>query len=66
MKSPTLYRKILGTILGATLAISVLGAQALTISPARDEKTGDPGETVPGSLTLINEQNADFMLRVSL
>jgi hypothetical protein len=52
--------------LKAVLALSVLvlgvfivssSAHALTISPARVELSGDPGATVGGEFTLINEQS---------
>ena len=39
--------------------MSVLTAQALTVSPARAELTADPGEAVTDSFTVINEQDAD-------
>ena len=54
MTSQQFLKRILGTLTIATLAVSILSVQALTISPARAELTGDPGETVPGSFTLIN------------
>jgi hypothetical protein len=52
-------KKFLKTSLVATLALSFINAQALTISPARAEITGDPGETISDSFLLINEQNSD-------
>lgn len=39
--------------------MSVLTAQALTVSPARAELTADPGEAITDSFTVINEQDAD-------
>lgn len=43
----------------AALALSVFTAQALTISPARAELTGDPGETISGTFTLTNPLDTD-------
>ncbi len=43
----------------ASLVLSVLSAQALTVSPARAELTGDPGETIQGSFTLVNPMDTD-------
>ena len=59
MTSNTFLKKILKTLGVSCLALSVLSAQALTISPARAEITGDPGETITDSFLLINEQNSD-------
>jgi hypothetical protein len=43
----------------AGLFVSTGIAQALTISPARAELTGDPGETISQTFLLINEQDHD-------
>jgi hypothetical protein len=59
MTSPKTLKKILSTLAVATVAMSVLSAQALTISPARAELTGDPGETIQGTFTLVNPLDAD-------
>lgn len=50
------YKKILSSITVAGLALSIMSAQALTISPARAELTGDKGETISDSFLIINEQ----------
>lgn len=52
-------RSILTFLTIAGLFASVTVAQALTISPARAELTGDPGEVVSQSFLLINEQDRD-------
>ena len=59
MTSKTLLKKILKILTVSSLALGVISAQALTISPARAEITGDPGETITDSFLLINEQNSD-------
>jgi hypothetical protein len=43
----------------AGITFSVITAQALTISPARAELTGDPGETIQGTFTLTNPLDTD-------
>lgn len=43
----------------AGLLASVTTTQALTISPARAELTGDPGEVISQTFLLINEQDRD-------
>lgn len=53
------FKKILGGITIAGVAFSVITAQALTISPARAELTGDPGETIQGTFTLTNPLDTD-------
>lgn len=53
------FKKILGSVAVLGLAMSVLTAQALTISPARAELTGDPGETIQGTFTLTNPLDTD-------
>ncbi len=55
----TTIKKILGTITLAGFALSIISAQALTVSPARAELTGDPGETIQGSFTLVNPLDTD-------
>lgn len=52
--------KRFGSVLAAgVLAMSVITAQALTVSPARAELTGDPGETISDSFLIINEQDTE-------
>jgi hypothetical protein len=56
MKTTSLSRKgILATCVAGILA-SVFTVSALTVSPARLELSADPGKTVEGEFTLINEQ----------
>ncbi len=58
----TLYknlRKIFGSLMITGLALGAITAQALTISPARAELTGDPGETIQGTFTLTNPLDSD-------
>lgn len=52
--------KLLKTLFWGLLlvALSPLSVEALTISPARIELVGDPGQTVTGEFLLINEQEA--------
>ena len=52
-------KKILGTIFVTGFALSVMTAQAVTVSPAKAELTADPGETISNSFIIINEQNTD-------
>lgn len=59
MTSHTLLKKTLGALSVSLLALSVISAQALTVSPARAEITGDPGETISDSFLIINEQDSD-------
>ena len=48
------------SILGcAVLTLSILSAQALTISPARMELSADPGVPVTGKFLIVNDQNSD-------
>src|ERR1700733_12200640 len=53
-------RKILAMVAASFIAVFTLAISspvyALTISPARIEISGDPGATVGGEFTLINEQ----------
>jgi hypothetical protein len=53
------FKKIFGGLAVAGIAFSVITAQALTISPARAELTGDPGETIQGTFTLTNPLDTD-------
>lgn len=55
----TTTKKILSAITLSSFALSVLTAQALTISPARVELTGDKGETISDSFLLINDQDTE-------
>lgn len=59
MTSQSTLKRILGSIAITGLALSMLTAQALTISPARAELTGDPGETISGTFTLTNPLDTD-------
>lgn len=59
MTSFKTLKKILSTLAVTSIAVTVLSAQALTISPAKAELTGDPGETVQGTFTLVNPIDAD-------
>ncbi len=59
MTSSITLKKILGTSILAVSLISLLSASALTISPARAELTGDPGETIQGTFTLVNQLDSD-------
>lgn len=59
MTSHKTFKKILSTLAVTSIALSVLSAQALTISPARAELTGDPGETIQGTFTLVNPLDTD-------
>lgn len=53
------FKTIVGTLALTSIAFSILTAQALTISPARAELTGDPGETISGTITLVNPLDID-------
>lgn len=59
MTSRTKLKKLLSMMTLSGLMVSVLTAQALTVSPARAELTGDKGETISDSFLLINEQDSD-------
>ncbi len=59
MKPQQTLKKIFGILTLAGFALSVFTAQALTISPARAELTGDPGETIQGTFTLTNPLDTD-------
>ncbi len=59
MTSQKNFKKIIGSFTLLSIAFSVITAQALTISPARAELTGDPGETIQGSFTLVNPFDSD-------
>lgn len=53
------FKKTLGTLLSIGLALSVISAQALTVSPAKAELTGDPGEAISDSFLIINENDTE-------
>ena len=53
------FKRFTGILAVTFLAMNFITAQALTISPARAEVTGDPGETVNDSFLIINEQDTD-------
>jgi hypothetical protein len=59
MTSRLILTKIVRTVVLSGLIMGIISAQALTISPARDEISGNPGETISGSFLLINEQDAE-------
>lgn len=59
MTSSRTFKKLVQAFFTATLAMSVISAQALTVSPAKAELTGDPGEAVSGSFLVINENDSD-------
>lgn len=50
----------------ASLFVSVALVQALTISPARIELSGDPGKSVSDKFLLINDQNNEQTFYVSV
>ncbi len=58
-------KKILGIIALQTL-LSLGVASALTISPAREELTGDKGESIAKTFLVINEQDTDQVLYTSV
>jgi hypothetical protein len=56
-------------VFSTTLAISMVAVSsvsALTVSPARLEITGDPGKTLSGDFTIINEQQVDQVYYTSV
>ncbi len=57
MSLSTSSKKVLKIVLAISLFSGVVSTQALTISPARVELSGDPGTTISADFTLINEQN---------
>ncbi len=59
MTTSKTFKRVVSAFLTTGFALSILTAQALTISPARAELTGDPGETIQGSFTLVNPLDAD-------
>lgn len=58
MKKQTHFRSSL-VVLAATLAVSLSVVNALTISPAKVELLGDPGQAINESFVLINETDGD-------
>lgn len=58
LRMPSGINKIVSIFL-ATIVSSFISAHALTISPARLDISGDPGQTVSGDFQLINEQDSD-------
>lgn len=52
-------KKVLNVLAVTGLIISVGTASALTISPARAEVTGDPGEMLTESFLIINDQDSE-------
>ena len=59
MTSRHIFKKIARLLAISGLVMSVLTTSALTVSPARAELTGDPGETISDSFTLVNEKDTD-------
>jgi hypothetical protein len=59
MTSRLILKKIVRTIALSGLVMGLVSAQALTISPARDEVSANPGDTISGSFLLINEQDTE-------
>lgn len=59
-------KKILNFLAVASLIVSVGTASALTISPARAELTGDPGEQISDSFLIINEQESEQTFYTSI
>lgn len=66
MKKSTFLKKILGGVLLSVFLLNALVASALTVSPAREELTADPGESITKTFTVINEQDADQVLYTSV
>ncbi|MEN9881103.1 MAG: hypothetical protein RLZZ308_286 [Candidatus Parcubacteria bacterium] len=65
MTATSIVKKIASASLLVT-ALSVQSAFALTVSPAREELTGDKGETITKTFTVINEQDTDQVLYTSV
>ncbi len=59
MTSKLTFKKAVGVLASIGFALSIVTAQALTVSPAKAELTGDPGETISGTFLVINEHDAD-------
>lgn len=59
MISQKTFKRTLSALVGVGFALSILTVQALTVSPAKAELTGDPGETISGTFLVINENDAD-------
>lgn len=54
------YRKIVNTIVFVVLfCLFANNASALTLSPVRFELSGDPGQTINGEMSLMNENSSD-------
>lgn len=58
-------KKLLGLV-AIYAAFSIGAASALTISPAREELTGDKGESISKTFLVINEQDTDQVLYTSV
>jgi hypothetical protein len=54
----TLMNSLKKVVFGS-LFLTAFTANALTVSPARMEVSGDPGKTLSGDFLIINEQNTD-------
>lgn len=59
-------KKVLNLLTVAGLLVSFSTASALTISPARAELTGDPGEEISDSFLIINEQATEQVFYTSV
>lgn len=59
MSSTKLTKNFFRTLVLVSIFGGVMIAQALTISPARIELSGDPGTVISDKFLLINEQNND-------
>jgi hypothetical protein len=59
MTSRTILKKVLSSLTVGGLMVSILSANALTVSPARAELTADPGQAISESFLVINEQDAE-------
>ena len=62
----THFKKTLKLVALSGLTLSVITAQALTVSPARAELTADPGETISDSFLVINEQDTEQTFYTSI
>lgn len=59
MKTKNYIKRIVGMSLVSFVAMNLVVAQALTVSPARAELTADPGETISDTFLIINEQDTE-------
>jgi hypothetical protein len=59
MKSHNPLKKTLSALVATGFALSIMTAQAVTVSPAKAELTADPGETITSTFIIINEQDTE-------